>query len=105
MEHLRLGAPMVIRGCTSQMQREYELEYFANTLRGHKITIVHICDSEKVREIDAETFFESVAAGGEESLWWKIKVLCLNSFPRSSRFVFSSLCRGFYTGLPATSCV
>ena len=73
-EHLRLGSPLVITGCTTLMQRRYNFDYFANVLHGIKIKTVHILDSTNEELKDGFTFFRGIVVGDPATALWKVKV-------------------------------
>lgn len=86
MEHLRNGVPLTVSGCTESMTCAYDFNYFAEALRGQKITVVHILDPDREEERDAYLFFKSIEAGDPEAAFWKIKVGSF-IFPHPPSFV------------------
>lgn len=78
MTHLRDGVPFVVTGCTENMDRAYDFQYFADTLKGQTVTAVHVLDPEREEQKDAFAFFTGIKEGDPEMSLWKIKVRFLS---------------------------
>ncbi|EIM79145.1 uncharacterized protein STEHIDRAFT_163969 [Stereum hirsutum FP-91666 SS1] len=87
MDCLRRGVPLVVKNSMKAFQRRYDFQYFARTLAGQTIKVIHILDGRE-EEKDAYKFFMSIDRGDRESEDWKIK-----DFPPRNAF------KGFFESL------
>lgn len=79
MDHLQRGVPLIVKNSMKEFQRHYDFKYFAHTLAGQQIKLIHILDGRE-EDKDAYEFFMSITRGDQESEHWKIKVESLFTF-------------------------